>query len=121
MTNAGTKQNVIIVPPSGEDDLAKFKGQGEGNVPMTLKTQGFLKTSSNGWPYFTVPGNSSQSSTYHVTCLSDGKPVNALLGVGGNPLTPVGGNVYIAVVMSESGGAKDYNDTATYFTAWETP
>jgi len=119
VSNATLTQQVTITPPSGS--AAIFSGSGEGNIPMALTTAGFLTPPSNGtWASFTTPGSSNQLNTYNVACQSNKGPSD----VESNQTTfqtPAGGNLYFALVVSEDSTDNDYNDSATFFTAWTTP
>src|SRR5437588_701046 len=97
--NAAYSQQVTITSPSGT--AAIFVGNGEGNVPLTLKQAGFLTTSGGGaWPAFTaVSGN------YVVAVSANGKP-SLVAAYQTNSPTPGGGTMYLSEVVRRFPGSR---------------
>lgn len=114
LANASYMQVITITPPSGA--AAVFTGNGEGNVAMALTTPGFLTANSNpkGQASFTPPGGSSTLSTYTISVSSNGKS-NPVEANSFTSTSPAGGQLNMAVVVSEDASDNDFNDGTVTF------
>jgi hypothetical protein len=112
LANASYTQTVTLTPPSGT--AATFTGSGEGNVAMSLQTQGFLSTGS-GQPFFKT---ANSSGTYQVQISSTQGIENVQFSACTNAWTS-GATANVLMVVGEDATDQDYNDSVVLFT-WYT-